>query len=64
MPRQKENYSKEPTQKIIQHGIYNTILSAPTRSGKGVSSVITTLLPYGDVIVLDFKGEIKEKFKS
>ena len=49
---------KKPAQKIIQSGIYNTILSAPTRSGKGVSSVIPTLLSYnGSVIVLDFKGE-------
>jgi len=49
---------KKPSQKIIQSGIYNTLLSAPTRSGKGVSSVMTTLLSYpGSVIVLDFKGE-------
>jgi len=49
---------KKPAQKIIQSGIYNTLLSAPTRSGKGVSSVMTTLLSYaGSVIVLDFKGE-------
>jgi type IV secretion system protein VirD4 len=49
---------KKAVQKIIQSGIYNTILSAPTRSGKGVSSVIPTLLSYpGSVIVLDFKGE-------
>jgi len=49
---------KKPSQKITQAGIYNTLLSAPTRSGKGVSSVMTTLLSYpGSVIVLDFKGE-------
>ena len=49
---------KKPSQKIIQSGIYNTVLSAPTRSGKGVSSVIPTLLLYpGSCIVLDFKGE-------
>jgi type IV secretion system protein VirD4 len=49
---------KKPSQKIIQSGIYNTLLSAPTRSGKGVSSVMTTLLSYpGSVIVLDFKSE-------
>jgi len=49
---------KRPSQKIIQSGIYNTLLSAPTRSGKGVSSVIPTLLSYpGSVSVLDFKGE-------
>ena len=49
---------KKSSKKIIQSGIYNTILSAPTRSGKGVSSVIPTLLSYpGSVIVLDFKGE-------
>ena len=49
---------KRPSKQIIQPGIYNTVLSAPTRSGKGVSSVIPTLLSYpGSVIVLDFKGE-------
>lgn len=49
---------KSAQSKIIQSGIYNTVLSAPTRSGKGVSSVIPTLLLYsGSVIVLDFKGE-------
>ena len=49
---------KKPSQKIIQSGIYNTLLSAPTRSGKGVSSVMTTLLSYpGSIICLDFKGE-------
>jgi type IV secretion system protein VirD4 len=49
---------RRPSRKIIQSGIYNTILSAPTRSGKGVSSVIPTLEAYpGSVIVLDFKGE-------
>jgi len=49
---------KKSAQKIIQSGIYNTILSAPTRSGKGVSSVVPTLLSYpGSIIVLDFKGE-------
>jgi len=49
---------KNIAQKIIQSGIYNVLLSAPTRSGKGVSSVIPTLLSYpGSVIVLDFKGE-------
>jgi type IV secretion system protein VirD4 len=49
---------KNPSQKIIQSGIYNTVLSAPTRSGKGVSCVIPTLLKYpGSGIVLDFKGE-------
>ena len=49
---------KKPSQKIIQSGIYNTVLSAPTRSGKGVSCVIPTLMKYpGSAIVLDFKGE-------
>jgi type IV secretion system protein VirD4 len=49
---------KKPSQKIVQGGIYNTLLSAPTRSGKGVSSVMPTLLSYpGSVIVLDFKAE-------
>ena len=37
----------------IKKGIYNTLLSAPTRSGK-----IPALLSYpGSVIVLGFKGE-------
>jgi type IV secretion system protein VirD4 len=49
---------KKPSRIITQTGITNTILAAPTRSGKGVSSVIPTLLAYyGSVIVLDFKGE-------
>lgn len=49
---------KKPSRKIVQPGVYNTILSAPTRSGKGVSSVVPTVLSYpGSVIVLDFKGE-------
>jgi type IV secretion system protein VirD4 len=49
---------KKPSEVITQTGITNTILAAPTRSGKGVSSVIPTLLSYyGSVIVLDFKGE-------
>jgi len=45
-------------QKIVQSGIYNTNVAAPTRSGKGVSIVIPTCLLYpGSLIVLDFKGE-------
>jgi len=49
---------KMPSRKIIQSGIYNTLLSAPTRSGKGVSSVIPTLVSYpGSTITLDYKGE-------
>ena len=49
---------KKPSHIIVQPGIYNILLAAPTRSGKGVSSVIPTLLSYpGSVIVLDFKGE-------
>jgi type IV secretion system protein VirD4 len=49
---------KKPSQKITVSGLYNTMLAAPTRSGKGVSNVIPTLLSYpGSVIVLDFKGE-------
>ncbi|MDR0495897.1 MAG: type IV secretory system conjugative DNA transfer family protein, partial [Treponema sp.] len=49
---------EKPSQKIVQSGIYNTLLSAPTRSGKGVSTVMPTLQSYsGSVIVLDFKGE-------
>ena len=49
---------KKPSRKIIQAGIYNTALAAPTRAGKGVSSGIPTCLSYpGSLIVLDFKGE-------
>jgi type IV secretion system protein VirD4 len=49
---------KKASNKKIASGTYNTLLSAPTRSGKGVSSVIPTCLFYpGSVIVLDFKGE-------
>jgi type IV secretion system protein VirD4 len=49
---------KKPSQKIIQAGVYNTALAAPTRAGKGVSSGIPTMLSYpGSIIVLDFKGE-------
>ena len=48
----------QAAQKIVQAGIYNTLLAAPTRTFKGVSCVIPTLLTYpGSVIVLDFKGE-------
>ena len=51
-------HSVKPSKKIVQSGIYNTLLSAPTRSGKGVSNVIPTLLSYpGSMIILDFKGE-------
>ncbi|MDR2865558.1 MAG: type IV secretory system conjugative DNA transfer family protein [Spirochaetaceae bacterium] len=47
-----------PSQKIVQSGIYNSLLAAPTRSGKGVSSVVPTLLSYpGSVFILDLKGE-------
>jgi type IV secretion system protein VirD4 len=49
---------KKPSRKIVQAGIYNTALAAPTRAGKGVSSGIPTMLSYpGSIIVLDFKGE-------
>ena len=51
-------HMKKSARKIIQAGIYNTALAAPTRAGKGVSSGIPTLLSYpGSLIVLDFKGE-------
>jgi type IV secretion system protein VirD4 len=49
---------EKPSRKIIQAGIYNTALAAPTRAGKGVSSGIPTMVSYsGSIIVLDFKGE-------
>lgn len=47
---------------ITSVGITNALLAAPTRSGKGVSTVIPTLSYYhGSVLVLDFKGENFEK---
>ena len=47
---------------ITSIGVTNTLLAAPTRSGKGVSTVIPTLEHYkGSVLVLDFKGENFEK---
>ncbi|MCD1653532.1 type IV secretory system conjugative DNA transfer family protein [Treponema zuelzerae] len=47
---------------ITSVGITNALLAAPTRSGKGVSTVIPTLTYYhGSVLVLDFKGENFEK---
>lgn len=43
---------------ITQIGIANGLLAAPTRSGKGVSTVVTTCLAYRwSIFVLDFKGE-------
>jgi type IV secretory pathway TraG/TraD family ATPase VirD4 len=41
----------------IQSGVYNTIFAAPTRSGKGVSSVIPVLLTYPE----SSKGESFEE---
>jgi type IV secretion system protein VirD4 len=50
--------NQSPAQKIVVSGLYNTMLAASTRCGKGVSNVIPALLSYPDnVIVLDFKGE-------
>jgi type IV secretion system protein VirD4 len=49
---------KRAARLIMSVGLTNTLLAAPTRSGKGISSVIPTLLSYvNSVIVLDFKGE-------
>lgn len=49
---------KKDAKIISSVGITNTLLAAPTRSGKGVSTGIPTLLSYkGSVLVLDFKGE-------
>jgi type IV secretion system protein VirD4 len=53
---------KRLSQLITSVGITNTLLAAPTGSGKGVSTAIPTLLHYnGSVLVLDFKGENFEK---
>lgn len=50
------------SQLITSVGITNTLLAAPTGSGKGVSTAVTSLLNYnGSVFVLDFKGENFEK---
>jgi hypothetical protein len=59
---------KMSNRKIIQPGIYNTLLSTPTRSGKGVSNFTPTSLSCpGRVenIVFDFKGEnFKDKISN
>ncbi len=47
---------------ITNIGVTNTLEAAPTRSGKGVSTVIPSITNYkGSVFVLDFKGENFEK---
>lgn len=47
-----------PSQLIVHPGMVNTLLMAPTGSGKGVSVIITTQFSYkGSVIVFDPKGE-------
>jgi type IV secretion system protein VirD4 len=49
---------RKASELLVQPGTYNILLAAPTRSGKGVSSVMPTLYSYpGSVIVLDFKAE-------
>jgi len=63
MKNKKNDYDirkqRKSSQKITQIDIYNTIISVPTRSGKGISFVRPTLLDYpGSEIILDFK--IKE----
>ena len=53
---------KKSSKIISSVGITNTLLAAPTRSGKGVSTGIPSLLQFnGSVLVLDFKGENFEK---
>lgn len=53
---------RNPSLIISQMGVTNSLLAAPTRSGKGVSTVVPTLFSYaGHVIVLDYKGENFEK---
>lgn len=52
----------KPSKIISQIGITNSLLAAPTRAGKGVSTGITTCVSYpGHIIVLDYKGENFEK---
>lgn len=48
----------KPADLVCHNGKTNTLLLAPTRSGKGVSVIIPSLLNYpGSVIVFDPKGE-------
>lgn len=48
----------KPSELVCHNGKTNTLLLAPTRSGKGVSVIIPSLLNYpGSVIVFDPKGE-------
>lgn len=50
--------TRKPADLICHNGKTNTLLLAPTRSGKGVSVIIPSLLNYpGSVIVFDPKGE-------
>jgi type IV secretion system protein VirD4 len=50
---------KHPSELVCHAGGTNTLLSAPTRSGKGVGSIIPTCLSYtGHMIILDPKGEL------
>ncbi len=54
---------KKPSKLITQVGITNVLLAAPTRSGKGVSTGLSTIL-FDDkesMFILDFKGENFEK---
>lgn len=53
-------YSPVTAPLICHSGRTNTLLIAPTRSGKGVSSIITTLLRYG----VPFYKWVKEKLKN
>lgn len=53
-----QKYDKPQVAPLICHsGRTNTLLIAPTRAGKGVSSIITTLLNYG----VPYLKKIKEK---
>jgi type IV secretory pathway TraG/TraD family ATPase VirD4 len=51
--------AKAKKTKTIKSDIYNIIRTSPTRSGKSVSSVMSTILSYpGYITVIDNKGKI------
>jgi type IV secretion system protein VirD4 len=50
---------KKPAPLVCHAGGTNTLMIAPTRSGKGVGSIIPTCLNFpGSMIIFDLKGEL------